>query len=121
MIVHIARISTSVGHLGNGPRVVLIRETLLNEESLLLLLELLRVLADRGHYLLRKRHTRVPPDVLRAEQVTINLVLDNISNFLCLRKHVRVLVKECVLIRVACLTVSNGADGLGLAADNTGS
>ena len=105
--MHVTRVSATVSYLRDGARIVFISEALLDQEQLMLLVESLMILADGRLNLRRQRHARVPLRSLGAEQVAINLILDNVTDLLRLGEHVNVLVEEGVLLRVVRLTVSN--------------
>jgi len=107
MVVHVSGVSARVRRLRRDLGVRFIKETLLNQKLFLGLFELLV-----REELVWLRHTVVPPVLLGAQEVSVDFVLHDSSDPLCLFWHVLLLVEERVVGVVVDLSVLDAANGL---------
>ena len=110
MVVDITRVGAAIRHLRLRDRDGLIIEAFLDEEASLADVKLFKVCANLLVGFIRTPDRAVPIGWVRAQQVTVDLILDDVSNFLGLREHVILLVEKSVLIRIIYLHVFVAAD-----------
>lgn len=115
VVVDVAGVAAGVGGLRVGLGDFFVREALLYQKALVLIIEVLEAASDdefRSGLDTGQRDAGVPLGGLGAEQVLVDLALHDGADGLRLRVHVHLGVEERVLHRVVHLPVLDAADRL---------